>query len=546
MTAMPGVNLATLQRLGRVSSDKLSSFVNFPLKKPSGVIRIGTFGDSFTHGDEVDASSDYPDQLANLLRQAGLKVEVLNFGNGWYGFGQSFILWDEVGRNYDLDYILLGPQTFFPRRDTRFNHSEDASPYYLHSRFVLEGNNLRRIDVIGDTYQDRLDNYYNFFTPWRYVRYDRSDPAFLAAALPAGRELDNPFYYDRRSEQDEATLIYLDLVGDMVKSGPPIAIGLYPAFEHLQRAMAGLAGDRFCVTTFEQPPTFPYLAPLGHNSPTGNRFLAYQYLSVLRGQPIEAPTLSTTDIPFPKAPTWTGPTELSAFDQVQVELNGVDAGRFVAAVSAPVPVATSNKPEGLSFLKDRKVHSLVAVKARDRSILDAVFVAFPNDVDLSAPARLIWRSGNAVKEVTLGPVRRVAQPLSFGVIDVPSLSNRWRDPMVLPSAALSQLVGRPRGAGSVQLVIGSTTIVQGTTAGNGADVSLHSESGKFYFLRAAPTGDASVDRGQRSGVAELVLAAGGKVARLPVAQWQIDERRLDPSAPCTKGWKPLFTSAADK
>src|SRR5262249_37094958 len=153
--------------------------------------------------------SDYPDQLANLLRQAGMKVEVLNFGNKWYGFGQSFILWDEVGRTYDLDYILLGPATFIPDRDTRFNHTRGASPYYLHSRFVLEGNNLRRLDVIGDTYRERLDSYYSFFTPWRYIRYDRNVPPFLAAALPAGRDLDNPFYYDRHSEWEEATSIYL-------------------------------------------------------------------------------------------------------------------------------------------------------------------------------------------------------------------------------------------------------------------------------------------------------------------------------------------------
>jgi len=406
---------------------------------------------------------------------------------------------------------------------------------------VLEGNNLRRIDVFGDTSRERFNNYNNFFTPWRYSRYDRNDPAFLAAVLPARRELGNPFYY--ASEEDEATPIYLRLVGDMAKSGPPIAIGLYPLFEDLRRAMGGLGTDKFCATSFEQPVAFPYRAPKGHNSPTGNRFLAYQFLSVIRGQPIEAPTLRTTDFQFRQPSTWTGPIELSAYDQVRVELNGVDAGRFVAAASAPGFAATSDRPEGPSFLRDGKVRSLIAVKARDRSILDAVFVAFPEDVDLSAPVRLIWQSGSAAKEVNLGPVRRVAGPLSFGVIDVPSLTDQWQKPMVLPSTALSQLLGGSMGAGRVELVIGSTIVVQGTVVGKDTDVPLHPERGQLYWLRAARSGDASLDRGQRNGIAELVLAAGGKAVRLPIAQWQIEDRRLDPAAGCPKTWKPVFTSA---
>jgi hypothetical protein len=300
-TEIHGITPQTLRRLGAVMLDKASSFVNFPPVKPEGVIRIGAFGGSYTHGAEVDEVSDYPNMLAEQIRSLGVKAEVINFGGSFHGFSQAYIAWDEIARRYDLDYVLLGPSGFGSARDLHFNHSMNILPYFLHSRFVIEGDQLRRIDVIGDTHAERFRSYFSFIPAWRYLRYDRGDPAFIAAVLPVDTTLGNPFYYDGRSERDEATAIQRRLPQEMVRSGPPIVMGLYPDSDYLSDAFGPLAGDRFCVARFDKPKTFPYLAPRGHVSPTGNAYLAQQYLAMLLGWPVEAPFIVTSDL-APSAP----------------------------------------------------------------------------------------------------------------------------------------------------------------------------------------------------------------------------------------------------
>ena len=340
-TEIHGVTPQTLRRLGAVMLDKASSFVNFPPAKPEGVIRIGAFGGSYTHGAEVDAVSDYPNMLAEQIRSLGVKAEVINFGGSFHGLSQAYIAWDEIARRYDLDYVLLGPSGFYPSRDLYFNPIVDDQPYYLHSRFVIEGDQLRRIDVIGDTHAERFRGFFRFIPAWRYLRYDRGDPAFIAAVLPPDTTLGNPFYYDGRSERDEATEIQRRLLQEMVRSGPPIVMGLYHDADYLADAFAALAGDKLCVARFDKPGEFPYLAPRWHDSPTGNAYLAQQYLSMLLGRPVEAPFIVTSDL-APSGPAVEMPIrDLTGYDDLRIELNGIDVGRFVAT-TAPSPPAISS------------------------------------------------------------------------------------------------------------------------------------------------------------------------------------------------------------
>src|SRR5690606_17228269 len=97
------------------------------------------------------------------------------------------------------DFALLGPMTFFSDRDLSFNHGGDNFPYYLHSLLVPDGtaDGLKRIDVRGETYSQRLADYYSFWPKWRYLQYDRQPPPVLRALLPAGQTVDNPFYFGR-------------------------------------------------------------------------------------------------------------------------------------------------------------------------------------------------------------------------------------------------------------------------------------------------------------------------------------------------------------
>src|SRR6185503_13668523 len=131
------VDFTTMRFVGSLRGDRRSSFPSFALDKPAGNVRVCAFGDSFTYGDEVADGHDFPALLQDVFDEQGRKnVEVLNFGNSWYGFHQAYVLWDRVGRRFGCDFVLLGPDCFQSERDTTFNHSNLAFPYYMHSRYV--------------------------------------------------------------------------------------------------------------------------------------------------------------------------------------------------------------------------------------------------------------------------------------------------------------------------------------------------------------------------------------------------------------------------
>jgi len=67
-------------------------------------IRITTFGDSFTHGEEVKNNDTWQKQLMKLCPQ----LEVLNFGVGGYGLDQSFLRYKTEGGKYHPHIVLIG------------------------------------------------------------------------------------------------------------------------------------------------------------------------------------------------------------------------------------------------------------------------------------------------------------------------------------------------------------------------------------------------------------------------------------------------------
>lgn len=532
--SVPNVPETTLRRLGALNNRKLSSFIRFAPDKPAGVIRIGAFGDSFTHGNEVDDSSDFSSQLALLLAKEGIDgVEILNFGSSWHGFGQSYIVWDEIGRRYGLDAILLGPATFYPDRDTRFNHSNGTSPYYLHSRFIVEDGELRLIDVMGDTHAERFRRYFSFLTPWRYLRYDRNDPGFLAAALPEGKTLENPFYYDRRTEQEEAAEIYRGLLQRMVRSGTRVVLGLEPRFEYARRAVADLAGEGFCAAAFERRRDFPYVAPKGHNSPTGNVLVAHQFLSLLLDRPVIARILRTAPLERAAPPVRAPARDLSEYDDVSVVVNGIAAGRFVARGAV--------RP---SFFRNRRIRALLAVKGEESSVLDGVFLGFRGDVDISAAARLELQSSQGGQSVPLARLPETRDELRFGALDLPGFETPRRPSISIATGALAKLFGDPLPSGKLRLVLGDVVVLQGTIDPDIEHVKLDPRRAELYLLRGTVAGDAAADRGRTAGTAEMVLRHGDQTISVPLARWSIEHHALDPSASCPPAWGPALPQAS--
>jgi hypothetical protein len=511
---------ATIRKLGSVYNVQESWFGNFPKDKRPGVIRIGAFGDSFTHGDEVDRKSDFPAQLAMLMKEAGAAdVEVLNFGNSWYGFGQTYMMWEEVGRAYNLDYILLGPMSFFADRDTRFNHTGGLNPYYLHSRFVLDGDGIRRVDVQGETHSERFGRYHGFIPRWDYLRYDRNDPPFLAALLPNGRTLENPFYYRSETERAEATEIYRRLLQKMKMSRVPTILGIYFWFNDVWQATSRLGDEQFCITEFDRPTRFPYLAPGSHNSPSGNLFLAHQYLSALLGRPIEAPLMTTSDLDQVELVS-SGESELSSYDAARIVIGSVEAGRFVALGGA----------DGGSedFLKAGGFNALLAVKAPAHSMLDGLIVALPT-MDPSAPITFRFRStsGEYVLPVT---GRRISNQLRS--VDLPGIGSA-DEPDVVDQKQLAGLFQRALPAGNLEVLVGNEVVLEGSNANEGDNIRLGpTKGGRAYIVRGSPNGIPDANEVGGSGTVDLELVRGPNVTRIPLARWVVAARPVSASLMC--------------
>ena len=73
-------------------------------------MRIVVFGDSFTAGSGVDDDQVWVKRLEIELKQAGIRASVLNFGVGRYGMGQAYLHWQELGRDYNPDLVLIAFQ----------------------------------------------------------------------------------------------------------------------------------------------------------------------------------------------------------------------------------------------------------------------------------------------------------------------------------------------------------------------------------------------------------------------------------------------------
>lgn len=77
----------------------------YAVDKPAGVShRIAAFGDSFTHGDDVANEHTWQ----RFMEREDPDLEVMNFGVGGYGTDQAWLRYQENGKPYDADIVLIG------------------------------------------------------------------------------------------------------------------------------------------------------------------------------------------------------------------------------------------------------------------------------------------------------------------------------------------------------------------------------------------------------------------------------------------------------
>ncbi len=86
------------------NSAGIRSLREYSLEKPAGVLRIGTFGPSFTHGDEVSDGDTWQAQM----EQTRPELEVMNWGVGGYGTDQAFLRYQTQGAAYQPHIVIIG------------------------------------------------------------------------------------------------------------------------------------------------------------------------------------------------------------------------------------------------------------------------------------------------------------------------------------------------------------------------------------------------------------------------------------------------------
>jgi len=129
----------------RANSQGLRGDEDYSLFRKDGVLRIETFGDSFTHGDEVDNSHTWQAYLEQLYP----RYQVMNFGVGGYGPDQSFLRYKNEGRQFHPDCVLIGFMSENLARTVNV-----FRPFYSAAtrlplskpRFVFERERLRLLD----------------------------------------------------------------------------------------------------------------------------------------------------------------------------------------------------------------------------------------------------------------------------------------------------------------------------------------------------------------------------------------------------------------
>ncbi len=140
-------------------------------EKPAGITRIGTFGPSFTHGDEVSDEAAWQAQM----EQTRPDLEVMNWGVGGYGTDQAFLRYKTQGAAYQSDIVIIGFEEDNLRRNVNrfrpFFRRQTGSPL-TKPVFVATENGLKLLknpfddfETFRNTLLNNPDNFLNIVCP---------------------------------------------------------------------------------------------------------------------------------------------------------------------------------------------------------------------------------------------------------------------------------------------------------------------------------------------------------------------------------------------
>lgn len=524
----------TRMRIGMLYLPRSSSYTNFTVIKPAGVTRIGCFGDSYTYGAEVDGDLDYPSQLKQLLDQHGIpNVEVLNFGISAIGFHQTYLLWEAVGRQFGLDYVLLGPQCFQWDRDSSFHGPH--LPFPSHSRYILKGTQAVLIDPVGDTPYERLKAYRRFLPPYRYLRYERLTPLFIKVMLPKGRDLPvNPFYY-RDSPKGDAYDTYQVLLKNLAQTGVQVLL-VHWSKEILDLA-PGIEYPNCLAVKYEKEwfKRFPLEAAAGHYGPIGNRVIARLFLDLLTGE-------TTTDfLNLELHQVHETPQPLSESLNNLTDLGFSINGQVVSRLTIPSLSPSVDEP---SNLRGTQIQSFIILHRAGTPLNTCAFI--PCTRLLSANEKLVLRLkiGKKISIHELAAVKTLAPGAGFGFVEFGKEEyarlNEGLFALTVPQELSGVFFGAERPS-ELSLLLGDTLLLESTIIDLAPDakvehftVGIKAEfkavAAQERYLYADPLGKLAIEQAPESGTLDLYARDSDRnLVQIPVFDWVKSSRTLQVS-----------------
>lgn len=162
---------------GKVRSNSLGlrSSKEYSLLPSPGVLRIETFGDSFTHGFGVNNDETWPFLLEKALADRGVRAEVLNLGVSGYGTDQSLLHWRKNGRPFRPHIVVLGlnmENTWRNLNLFRPCYTRKAGLLFTKPRAIFDGNGLRFVNLPTVPPSELMEKVVKGFSSWPPSRYE--------------------------------------------------------------------------------------------------------------------------------------------------------------------------------------------------------------------------------------------------------------------------------------------------------------------------------------------------------------------------------------
>lgn len=303
----------------RTNADGLRANREYSHEPSSDKMRIAVFGDSFTHGEQVNNDETWPHQLGEILDQA----EVINFGVSGYGIDQAYLRWHSMGQLYQPDVVILGLvdadvfrvvnvmrplylySTGIPFSKPRFVWGEERALHLINSPTITPEAIVETLRSFPDS---PLAPYEYFYKPADFEDHWYLKSRLIAALLTIYKrtqingigDLRHPSFdssehphievlLDPSSEAAQITLAILNMWASEVEAqgGRFIVVHLPRMYEleqyrdshtlAYQELMDAIKAEHTVIEDidqFDELPMGDYYIDGGHYSPTGNQVIA--------------------------------------------------------------------------------------------------------------------------------------------------------------------------------------------------------------------------------------------------------------------------------